>query len=133
MKFPILGLVYNQWCSRMSSYFKVSAKNSWEHQPCQLKLVTWKASSLALKAIASKSFSSDTMLVQKDNFKTKQHFLTFSFCKNDIKITETVQSRTILIEVLINWELKLDCLMNLKWEIIQFLQLTQVSFKHKPP
>ena len=59
----------------MHNYFKVSAKNSWEH-PCPLKLGTWKVSK---KALISKSFSSDTMLTQKISFKTKQHFVNISF------------------------------------------------------
>ena len=46
------GLVYYQWGFHMPGYFMVSTKISWE-QPSQLKL----ASSQALKALASKSFS----------------------------------------------------------------------------
>ena len=46
------GLVYYQWSCHTPSYFMVSSKISREH-PSQLKL----ASSLALKALASKSFS----------------------------------------------------------------------------
>ena len=46
------GLVYYQWGFHMPGYFMVSTKISWEH-PSQLKL----ASSQALKALASKSFS----------------------------------------------------------------------------
>ena len=46
------GLVYYQWGCHMPRYFTVSSKNSQEHAG-QLKLDTWKASSLALKALAS--------------------------------------------------------------------------------
>ena len=46
------GLVYYQWGCHTPGYFMVSSKISREH-PSQLKL----ASSLALKALASKSFS----------------------------------------------------------------------------
>ena len=45
-------LVYYQWGCHTRGYFMVSSKISPEH-PIQLKL----ASSLALKALASKSFS----------------------------------------------------------------------------
>ena len=46
------GLVYYQWGCHMPGYFMVSTKISREH-PSQLK----PASSLALNALASKSFS----------------------------------------------------------------------------
>ena len=46
------GLLYYQWGCHTPGYFMVSSKISREH-PSQLKL----ASSLALKALASKSFS----------------------------------------------------------------------------
>ena len=46
------GLLYYQWGCHTPGYFMVSSKISQEH-PSQLKL----ASSLALKALASKSFS----------------------------------------------------------------------------
>ena len=46
------GLVYYQWGCHTPGYFMVSSKISQEH-PSQLKL----ASSLALKALASKSFT----------------------------------------------------------------------------
>ena len=46
------SLVYYQWACHTPRYFTVSSKNSQEHAG-QLKLDTWKASSLALKALAS--------------------------------------------------------------------------------
>ena len=46
------GLVYHQWGCHMPRYFTVSSKNSQKHA-VQVKLGTWKASSLAVKALAS--------------------------------------------------------------------------------
>ena len=60
-------LVYYQYGSHTPSYVTVSSKIFREH-PSQLKLGTWKASSLVLKALASMSFSIDVMLTQKDKF-----------------------------------------------------------------